>query len=155
MKILCSYLGTAYILSRDGTSIEVNNHPSINIPDEIVDFMLEYGSKRDKEIVAKYNESKSEELLNKIIESYNESWCKVRIWGTYGEEVTFRITSTNFNWYNCILEFLLSHPGMKHSKITVENDKRFKSPKIYWEQVNYDYATDTSNEAILSSCFIN
>ena len=151
MKITCeSYMGTAWLLDRKGNEIEVYKHPNERIDfDSIVSIIEEYGSTSEQKLAVEYQNNPTEELKAKLMLIYNNDWCKVRTWGTFGEELIFRITSTNFNWYNNIIEFLLRH-RRTNVLITVETVKNGKS-KIYWDKVTYDYAVDPENQVILEN----
>ena len=108
-----------------------------------------YGSDEIKELVKEYrtNWQHKEDILN----FYCQNWCKVRTWGTFYDEVTFRITSHGTNWYNTILQFLLNHPMYNNSRITVESDKLDGQRKIYWNNISYQEAINPENEEILAS----
>lgn len=152
MKVYCSYMGKAWLLSRDGQEISVLNHPSESFEFEsIVDIITEHGSTSERAVAEKYAKTPSDALKSKILSIYNRNWCKVRTWGTFQEEVTFRITSTDYNWYRTIVNFLVNHPNFIHSSITVESDKVSGVRKIYWDSIDYKSAIDSSNERILSS----
>ena len=147
-------MNEAYLLSIDGDEIQVECHPSIHIEedfDDICTLVNEYGGDKQKELVSKYK--KKGEGKEDIIRFYCENWCKVRPWGTFCEEVTFRITSSNLNWYNTIVEFLLKHPAYSNSKITIETDKLNGVRKVYWNNISYKDAIDPKNETILASKF--
>lgn len=77
----------------------------------------------------------------------------MRVWGNFNQEVTFRITSTGFNWYSIIIEFLIRHPGLNRSLVTVEADSRIKSKHIYWNSMSVEDILNPANEQILSSKF--
>lgn len=145
-------MNEAYLLSIDGNEIPVECHPSIHIEedfDDICTIVNTYGGDKQKELVTQYK--KISEVKEDIIRFYCENWCKVRPWGTFCEEVTFRITSSNLNWYNTIVEFLLKHPAYSNSKITVETDKLNGVRKVYWDNVSYKDAIDPKYETILAS----
>jgi hypothetical protein len=150
MRIFESYMGSAWLLSKDGTEIEVYKHPNERIEfDSIVDLVNEYGGKLGKRIVNDYLAEPNEINKTKVMDIYNNNWCKVRTWGTFGEELTFRITSTNFNWYNTIIEFLLRHKRT-NQLITVETVKNGNC-KIYWDKITYADAINPENQMILES----
>lgn len=152
MRIYCSYMGAAWLLSRTGKEISVLNHPSETFEFEsVVDIINEYGSASEKKLASEYMKFPNDRLKSKLLSIYNSNWCKVRTWGTFQEEVTFRITSTNFNWYRIIVDFLLNHPNFRRSSITVESDKSSGVRKTYWSNVDYESAVDSANEAILST----
>lgn len=155
MKIYCSYMGKAWLLSKSGQSIEVLNHPSETFEFEsVVDVIVSYGSASEKSIAKQYLEFPTEKLKNKLLDIYNNNWCKVRTWGTFQEEITFRITSAGYNWYNTIVNFLLDHPEFKRSEITVESNKSSGSKYTYWERVGYNSTVDSSNESILAASLV-
>lgn len=140
--------GSAWLLDRDGNCIEVYGHPSESFEfDSIVDIVEQYGSDADKIHCEKWLRTKSDESKQEILYIYNKNWCKVRFWGD--NKLTFRITSTDFNWYQPIVGFLLEHPFVQHATITVEN----VSGKIYWDEESYSYSIDPANEKVLSSVF--
>lgn len=143
-----SYMGSAWLLSKDGVEIEVCNHPKENFEfDSIVDIVERFGGPVGSKVTKQYRLNPTEELKSKILDIYNNEWCKVRTWGTFGEELTFQITSTGFNWYKPIVEFLIRHPR-NNALITVETSKNGKHT-IYWDKVPYDYAIDPGNNRIL------
>lgn len=145
-------MNEAYLLSNYGEVIEVLNHPSDTFEFEsILEVLSEYGNHRSKCLVEDYYKNPTESIKNKILFIYDNSWCKVRVW-EYGRLVTFRITSTNtFNWYKCIVEFLLDNPSFKNSKITVESDKRTGTRRIYWNEITYEQAISPQYETILAT----
>ena len=145
-----SYMWSAWLLSKYGTEIEVYKHPNENFEfDSIVDIVEQYAGSAGYELASNYKLNPSEVLKAKILDIYNNNWCKVRTWGTFGEELTFRITSNNFNWYNTIVEFLLRHPR-SNTSITVETSKNGKYA-IYWDKIPYSYAIDPENSRILEN----
>lgn len=155
MKIYCSYMGRAWLLSKSGQEIPVLNHPSETFEFEsVVEVVSDYGSASEQKIASQYLELQNPVLKNKILSIYNNNWCKIRTWGNFQEEVTFRITSVGYNWYNTIVGFLLRHPEFKNSEITVESDKASGVKKTYWERVGYNSAVDSSNESVLAAQFI-
>lgn len=155
MKIYCSYMGRAWLLSKSGQEIPVLNHPSETFEFEsVVEVVLDYGSVSEQKIASQYLESPTPELKSRLLSIYNNNWCKIRTWGTFQEEVTFRITSTGYNWYDTIVDFLLRHPEFKNSEITVEADKSSGIKKTYWERIGYKSAVDSANESILAAQFV-
>lgn len=147
------YLGSAWLLDRSGVEIPVENHPSSLIGDEVANLIDQCGSPSEQKIARDYLNTKRDELKEKLNYIYNENWCKVRVWGNFSEEVTFRITSTGFNWYSIIIEFLIRHPGLNRSLVTVEADSRIKSKHIYWDSMSVEDILNPANEQILSSKF--
>ena len=140
--------GSAWLLDRSGNCIEVYAHPSETFEfDSIVDIVSQYGSPTDKINCERWRATHSEDYKQAILNSYNQNWCKVRRWRD--NKLTFRITSTDFNWYRIIVDFLLEHPFVQYAMITVENVSGY----IYWDDVSYSYSVDPANEAILSSFF--
>ena len=145
-----SYMGSAWLLAKDGTEIEVYKHPNERIEfDSIVDLVDEYGGNIGKRVTKDYINNPTAENKTKVMNIYNDTWCKVRTWGTFGEELTFHITSSNFNWYNTIIEFLLRHKRT-NTYITVETVKNGNS-KIYWDKIPYVDAVNPDNQTILES----
>lgn len=140
--------GDAWLLDREGNCIEVYGHPSEKFEfDSIVDIVKTYGSDLDRVHCATWETTQSEASKNAILNTYNQNWCKVRLWRD--NKLTFRITSSDFNWYHPIVGFLLEHPFVQYATITVEN----VSGKIYWDETTYSYSVDSANEEILSSVF--
>lgn len=132
------YLNQAYLLSIDGNTIPVENHPSIHIQEDFTDIcnlVEKYGPDRFKTMVYEYR--RSGQYKQQILDFYCQNWCKVRTWGTFYDEVTFRITSKDINWYNTIVGFLLHHAEYNKSQITVESDKLEGSRKVYWNKLSY------------------
>lgn len=149
-----SYMDSAWLLSKDGNEIEVVNHPNENFEfDTIVELIKLYGTSNEQKYANEYNINPTSENKSKLLNIYNNKWCKVRTWGTFGEELTFRITSTNFNWYNIIIEFLLRHKRT-NILITVESYKN-DIHKIYWDKVPYKEAIDLANQIILENKLIS
>lgn len=110
-------MGRAWLLSKSGQEIPVLNHPSETFEFEsVVEVVLDYGSVSEQKIASQYLESSTPELKSRLLSIYNNNWCKIRTWGTFQEEVTFRITSTGYNWYDTIVDFLLRHPEFKNSE---------------------------------------
>lgn len=140
--------GSAWLLDRSGNCIEVYAHPSETFEFEsVVDVVSQYGSDADKVCCDQWRATHSESSKQSILNSYNQNWCKVRRWRD--NKLTFRITSTDFNWYQIIVDFLLDHPFVQYALITVENVSGY----IYWDDVSYIYSIDPANEAVLSSVF--
>lgn len=126
------YMNKAYLLDINGNTIQVDNHPSIHIESDFIiiyDLVEQYGSDKLKEYVKLYKETGTHK--DDILKFYCQNWCKIRTWGTYYDEVTFRITSIGVNWYHTIVEFLLKHTEYYKSSITVEADKLEGSRRIY------------------------
>lgn len=140
----------AWLLDKDSNCIDVYAHPSESFEfDSVVDVVEQYGSRLDKWNCKEYRSNPTTELKQAILYTYNQNWCKVRLW--WDSKLTFRITSIDFNWYQPIINFLLTCPYAKYADITVENT----SGKIYWDNITYREAVDPANENILSSCFID
>jgi len=144
-----NYFGNAYLLTRNGDEIDVLNHPTENFEFESILYLLEnFGTEEDKRLALEYEQNQFDYLKDQILQNYNENYCKVRVWGIFADEVTFRITSTDkFNWYNIIVEFLLKH-RYTNSLITVESNKN-ENYRIYWNKVTYDCAVNPINKMIL------
>lgn len=152
MKVYCSYTGTAWLLSRDGQEIPVLHHPSESFEFEsIVDIVAEHGTSVERAVAEQYMQKPDDSLKAQLLSIYAENWCKVRTWGTFHEEVTFRITSIGFDWYFVVVEFLLRHKEFQNSEITVESDKASGSRKLYWNRIPYQDAIDAANEFVLAS----
>ena len=100
--------GKAWLLDKSGNYMDVYAHPSESFEFEsIVDIVSKYGSVSDKNICAEWKFSHSDVLKDAILCSYNQNWCKVRLWKD--DKLTFRIASSEFNWYKTIVDFLLAH----------------------------------------------
>lgn len=144
-----SPFGEAWLLDKMGNCIEVYAHPSESFEFEsIVDLVSRYGAEADKNNCEEWKDTKSETEKEEILYSYNQNWCRVRLWKD--NKLTFRISSTYFNWYKTIVEFLLTHPYVSYANISVSD----LSGKIYWDDMSYCYCIDSSNEEILSSAFL-
>lgn len=140
----------AWLLDKDSNYIDVYAHPSESFEfDSIVDIIEQYGSRLDKWNCKEYRNKPTNELKHTILYTYNQNWCKVRLW--WDNKLTFRITSADFNWYKPIIDFLLTCPFVRNTIITVEN----VSGKIYWDNISYEDSIDPVNETILSNCFID
>ena len=110
--------GEAWLLDKMGNCIEVYAHPSESFEFEsIVDIVSRYGSETDKNICEEWKVTKSETSKAAILYSYNQNWCKVRLWKD--NKLTFRISSTDFDWNKVIEEFLSSHPYLKFANVSV------------------------------------
>ena len=152
MKIYAGFMGRAWLLAKDGSTIEVEKHPTPKYQfDEIVDVVLSYGSASEQAIAQKYLDTEDETLAQQVLSIYYNNWCKVRTWGNFNEEVTFRINSDGYDWYRVIIDFLLDHPMFKNSVITVESDKTSGVRKTYWQDIPYAEAIDDSNATVLAS----
>lgn len=152
MRIYAGFMGRAWLLAKDGSTIEVEKHPTPKYQfDEIVDVVLSYGNDREQAIAQNYLDTEDELLAEQVLDIYYNNWCKVRTWGNFNEEVTFRINSDGFDWYRVIVDFLIDHPMFKNSVITVESDKASGVRKTYWQDIPYAEAIDDSNAAVLAS----
>ena len=152
MKIYAGFMGKAWLLAKDGSTIEVEKHPTPKYQfDEIVDVVLSYGNNREQAIAQNYLDTEDELLAEQVLDIYYNNWCKVRTWGNFNEEVTFRINSDSFDWYRVIVDFLIDHPMFKNSVITVESDKASGVRKTYWQDIPYAEAIDDSNATVLAS----
>lgn len=152
MKIYAGFMGRAWLLAKDGSTIEVEKHPTPKYQfDEIVDVVLSYGNDREQAIAQNYLDTEDELLAEQVLDIYYNNWCKVRTWGNFNEEVTFRINSDSFDWYRVIVDFLIDHPMFKNSVITVESDKASGVRKTYWQDIPYAEAIDDSNATVLAS----
>lgn len=145
-----SVFGDAWLLDQSGNCIEVYAHPSEVFEfDSIVDVVSEYGSDSDKINCIDWIRTNSETAKAAILNTYNTTWCKIRLWRD--NKLTFRITSTGINWYRVIVEFLINNPQFQFAKITVSN----VNGKTYWDDLPYTYCVDSANEEILSYEFIS
>ena len=132
--------GNAWLLDREGNWIEVYAHPSEAFEfSSIVELVSKYGSIKDKSNCGEWKLTQSESSKKAILNTYNQNWCKVRYWND--NKLTFRITSTDFNWYSVIVDFLIDNPWVSSATITVENT----SGKIYWNDETYSYSIDPAN----------
>ena len=142
----------AWLLSREGKAISAYKHPTQKYQfDEIIELINEYGSNKAKSIVEAYHTSPTEPLKEEIIRYYYHNWCKVRSWGIYNDEVTFRISIDDFNWYSVIVCFLTEHPMFRRSRITVESDTLLQQKSVYWDNIPYSEAIGIENATILKS----
>jgi hypothetical protein len=146
------FVGAAWLLSQNGAEIMVEGHP---IPqyqfEQIVELIVKHGSDSQSKLALEYQLNPSDELHDKLLAIYQDGWCKVRAWGTFYDEVTFRITSTSFNWYDVIVKFLLNHPMFKNSLITVESDKSSGVRKTFWHKISYFDAISDEYSSVLAS----
>jgi hypothetical protein len=83
-----------------------------------------------------------------VLNSYNLNWCRVRLWND--NQLTFRISAKDYDWYRVIVDFLRIHTFVSSAVITVSD----LSGKIYWDGVSYNYCIDPSNEKSLSRVFM-
>ena len=139
--------GEAWLLARSGDCIEVYAHPSESFEFEsVVVIVSKYGSESDKTNCEEWKSSHSDDIKVAILRSYNQNWCKVRLWKD--SKLTFRISTTDYNWYRTIVDFLYAHKYLSCAFISVSDT----SGKIYWDDLSYSYCIDSSNEKCLS-CF--
>lgn len=119
-------LGNAWLLDRSGNCIEVYAHPSESFEFEsVVDVISQYGSEQDKSNCEIWRATKSDASKAAILDSYNQNWCKVRLWED--NKLTFRIASPDHDWYRTIVDFLTSKPHLSSADISVVD----MSGKIY------------------------
>lgn len=145
-------MGKAWLLSKSGKLIDVEFHPSINYQfNDVVELVCQYGDAEEQALVNKFKLTPTEAIKDDILNIYLNNWCKIRVWGTFSEEVTFRINSVKFDWYSIIVEFLIKHPQFKNSLITVESDKINGIIKTFWDRISYNDAVDTTNATILAA----
>lgn len=146
----------AWLLSIDGTVIGVHKHPNPKHEfQEIIELINEYGSDKAKGYVKEYLESSSAEAKKEIIDYYFTNWCKVRAWGTFNEEVTFRLSAEDQRgWYLSIVGFLKTHPQFKNSLITAEGDRCYLRglPKVYtyWNKLSYSFVVNEAHAFFLT-----
>ena len=142
--------GQAWLINKIGDCIEVYTHPSETFEFEsVVDIVSRYGTELDKLNCKEWNTNKSETSKAAILNTYNQNWCRVRLWKD--NKLTFRIASKNFNWYQSIIVFLRAHPYVSSARISVSD----LSGKLYWDNVSYDYCIDPINEKCLSVVFVD
>ncbi len=133
-------LGKAWLISKSGACIDVYAHPTESFEfDSIVDIVSNYGPESDKNICKVWKSTHSDDSKASILNSYNRDWCKVRLWKY--NKLTFRIASIDTNWYQIIVDFLLSHPYVSSASISVSD----LSGKIYLDNVSYDYCITSGN----------
>ena len=110
--------GQAWLLEKTGNCIEVYAHPSESFEFEsIVDLISKYGSESDKKNCRDWKSNNSDVLKAAILNSYNQNWCKVRLWKD--NKLTFRISSSDFDWHQTIVDFLLAHRYLSSASISV------------------------------------
>lgn len=141
----------AYLLNRNGDVLRVLNHPNANFEFEsILEILCKYGDSFDKALVDNYSQTPSEDLKSTILSIYDNKWCKVREWENC-TLVTFRIASTDlYNWYPVIKNYLLDNLSYKHTRITVESDKRTGVRRTFWNEISYQDAVSPEFETILA-----
>ena len=121
-------IGSAWLLDRSGNCIEVYAHPSELFEfDSIVDVISQYGSEQDKANCEIWRATKSDVSKAAILDAYNQNWCRVRLWED--NKLTFRIVSSDNDWYRTIADFLTSKPHLSSADISVVD----MSGKIYWD----------------------
>ena len=151
----CISIFKAWLLSREGIAIPVYKHPNPKYQfDEILLLSKEYGDEGVKELCSEYERSPSGSLHDKIVSYYFQNWCKVRAWGTFNEELTFRVCPDPNEWYPVIVGFLLENPMFKKSLITVETDTLYTAKYTFWNKISYDYAVDKKNAEFLTNSLI-
>jgi len=151
----CISIFKAWLLSREGIAIPVYKHPNPKYQfDEIFLLAKKYGDETVKKLCSEYGNSPSESLHDKIVSYYRQNWCKVRAWGIFNEELTFRICPDSLDWYPVIVGFLLEHPIFRKSLITVEFDTQYTAKCTFWNKISYDYAVDKKNAKTLSDLLI-
>ena len=147
--LISESINSAWLLSRYGDEIPVIEHPNEYIEIErIAEIIYQYGTDNEKQKAKTFKHTKNSNIGKELIDIYHQKWCQVREWNGFNYTVlNFRISSTHFNWYRIIVDFLINHPHPNH-KITVSHKS---DTKIYWNEVTYDYAIDPQNEMILES----
>ncbi len=151
----CSPDMKAWLLSRDGIAILVYNRPNPEYQfDEILLLAKKYGDEAIKELCNEYYSSPSESFHDKIVSYYRQNWCKVRAWGTFNEELTFRVFPDPTDWYPVIVGFLLENPMFKQSLINVETDTQYTAKYTFWDKISYDYAVDKKNAKTISDLLV-
>ena len=144
-------ISRAWLLSKyiEDEPIEVIEHPVETCEVErIAHLISDYGNSVEKKTANNYLKTKDTNLVDRLIDIYHRNWCQVREWNNLDEQILyFRICSSNFNWYQTIMNFLSLHPH-KSYKISVSNKL---TNKKYWDGVTYDYAINPENETILES----
>ena len=111
-------LGSAWLLDRSGNCIEVYAHPSESFEFEsVVDVISQFGSEQDKANCEIWRATKSDASKAAILDSYNQNWCKVRLWED--NKLTFRIASPDYDWYRTIEDFLTSKLHLSSADISV------------------------------------
>ena len=124
--------GEAWLLDKSGNCIEVYAHSSESFEfDNIVDIVSKYSTESDKFCCNDWKATKSESSKAAILDLYNQNWCKVRFWND--NKLTFRISSTDCNWYGAIVDFLRSHSYLSAANITFSHS----SGKIYMKDMSY------------------
>jgi hypothetical protein len=113
-------------------------HP--NRPEEIAGLLIKHDSYKARILAEKYLSAQTDELRDQLTSYYQYNWCKVRAWGNFNEEVTFRICTGKHNWYPVIVRFLKAHPMFKNSTITVESDTSVVPKAVYWDKAPYSEA---------------
>ncbi len=132
--------GKAWLINKSGACIDVYAHPTESFEfDSIVDIVSSYGSEQEKDICRVWKATHSDDSKASILHSYNRDWCKVRLWND--DKLTFRIAAIDTNWYQIIVDFLLSHPYVSSASISVSD----LSGKIYWDNVSYGYCIASGN----------
>ncbi len=151
----CIYIFKAWLLSREGIAIPVYKHPNPKYQfDEILLLSKEYGDEGVKELCSEYESSHSGLLQEQIVSYYRQNWCKVRAWGIFNEELTFRVSPDSPEWYPVIVGFLLKRSMFKQSLITVETDTLYTAKYTFWNKISYDYAVDKKNAEFLTNSLI-
>lgn len=141
-------IGDAWLLNRAGNCIEVHAHPSESFEFEsIVNLVSEYGSKLAKSNSEVWKSTNSDASKAAILYSYYLNWCRVRLWKD--NKLTFRVATKGINWYEAILDFLVSHPQVSTARITVSDADEIN----LWDGVSYDHCIDPVNKETLSRVF--
>lgn len=123
-----SYIGRAWLLNLNGTEIEVKNHPSIHCGEliEIAKLIQKYGDEEERSIAINYlknsNIKHQKAIADELENIYKNKWIKVRVWGVYSDEITFRISDVS-KADAAITQFLKRHKELQNCKITIINEE--------------------------------
>ncbi len=138
---------TAWLLSINGEEIPVDRHPRSDFQfEQIVELIAKFGTESQKCLAITYQRSPTESIYDQLLSIYQNEWCKVRAWGVFCDEVTFRINADINRWKYSITNFLLKHPMFKSSLITVETDKSAYIRKPFLNKVSYTEALEFVKE---------
>jgi len=145
--LISESINSAWLLSRYGDEIPVIEHPYECVEiDRIAEIIYQYGTDTEKQTARTYRHTQNPNIGKELIKIYHQNWCQVREWNDC-MSLNFRISSSYFNWYRIIVDFLINHPHPNY-KITVSHKG---DTKIYWNEVSYDYAIAPENEMILEN----
>lgn len=90
------------MMEHTGSSIN-DLFDGVDVPSQLLTYVSNYKERTDKT---------NKELMDAVEYDLNQEFCRTRLGGRYNSddvaagEIVFRISSTNFNWFNVIWDFV-------------------------------------------------